>query len=355
MGTADLVLRFVAIAQLVFAGTLLLKEQRGSLVGVLGVLFAFCTISYLLCPLIYRDWELGLIEVPFFIGCLSVPVFFWGFSRALFDDGFQLRPLHSVGLIAVVATGLWVLFVWPEFRKTLGVGFELAGQAVSVIPSAVTLAFIVLAMVQAYRGRSTDLVDSRRRFRDIFVVGVGGYILVVAAVEIFLRGTRPAVIVELMNVAAIWAVAFLISIAMVQLRGTIFPAARAPAIPAGISDSAETELLGKLTEMIEDKKIYLSEGLTIGHLADVLGAQEYRVRKLINGSLGFRNFNQFLNRYRVAEARRRLDDPALDRLPVLTIAMDLGYGSLGPFNRAFRAETGMTPTEYRKQRNIPSN
>jgi AraC-like DNA-binding protein len=35
-------------------------------------------------------------------------------------------------------------------------------------------------------------------------------------------------------------------------------------------------------------------------------------------------------------------------VPVLTIALDAGFSSLGPFNRAFKAETGMTPSEFRR-------
>lgn len=53
------------------------------------------------------------------------------------------------------------------------------------------------------------------------------------------------------------------------------------------------------------------------------------------------------NRFRIEEAKRRLADPALRRLPILTIAYDCGFGSIGPFNRAFKAETGLTPLEFR--------
>jgi AraC-like DNA-binding protein len=74
---------------------------------------------------------------------------------------------------------------------------------------------------------------------------------------------------------------------------------------------------------------------------------------LVNRHLGYRNFSAFLNGYRIGEAKNRLADPELARTPVLTIALDLGYGSLGPFNRAFKATTEMTPTEYR-DRAIPA-
>ena len=80
-----------------------------------------------------------------------------------------------------------------------------------------------------------------------------------------------------------------------------------------------------------------------------LGHPEHRVRRLINGRLGYRNFTAFLNSYRIPEAQAILADPEQVRLPILTIALDLGYGSLGPFNRAFKAASGLTPTEFRQQ------
>jgi len=72
------------------------------------------------------------------------------------------------------------------------------------------------------------------------------------------------------------------------------------------------------------------------------------LRRLINQRLGYRNFNVFLNEHRIAEAKAALADPRQAEVPVITIAMDAGFQSLGPFNRAFKATTGVTPSEYRK-------
>ena len=80
-----------------------------------------------------------------------------------------------------------------------------------------------------------------------------------------------------------------------------------------------------------------------------VGVPEYRLRRLINQGLGHRNFNSFVNHYRIAEARAALADPAQAAVPVLTIALDAGFSSLGPFNRAFKAETGLTPSDFRRQ------
>ena len=98
------------------------------------------------------------------------------------------------------------------------------------------------------------------------------------------------------------------------------------------------------------EKAYRQEGLTIALLARKLELPEYRLRRMINHQLGYRNFNAFLNDLRIEEACQILADPAHERLPILNLALDLGYGSPGPFNRAFRAKTGQTPTEYRRSR-----
>ena len=99
--------------------------------------------------------------------------------------------------------------------------------------------------------------------------------------------------------------------------------------------------------LMSDDRIYRQEGMTIGTLATKLTVPEYKLRRLINQRLGYRNF-VFLNNHRIEEAKAALADPSQAEVPVITIAMDAGFQSLGPFNRAFKATTGVTPTEYRR-------
>ena len=73
-----------------------------------------------------------------------------------------------------------------------------------------------------------------------------------------------------------------------------------------------------------------------------------RLRRLINGGLGHRNFADFVGAHRIAAARAALADPANARASISALAFDLGYASLGPFNRAFKDATGQTPSEWRQ-------
>jgi AraC-like DNA-binding protein len=128
------------------------------------------------------------------------------------------------------------------------------------------------------------------------------------------------------------------------------PTAIDPAASRRPAAQADDHLLAALEQLMATQHAYRDEGLGIATLAARLGAPEYRLRRLINGRLGHRNFNAYLNGLRLAEARSALADPARRGLPVLSIALGAGFQSIGPFNRAFKADTGLTPTEFRRQK-----
>ena len=101
-----------------------------------------------------------------------------------------------------------------------------------------------------------------------------------------------------------------------------------------------------VTNAIEADQLFADPDLTISKLATILSMQEYRLRRLINQELGYRNFNQFLNHYRIEAASRRLvkSDKAIS-----TIAMEVGYSSLSSFNKAFKEFHGTTPSIFRHE------
>lgn len=89
--------------------------------------------------------------------------------------------------------------------------------------------------------------------------------------------------------------------------------------------------------------------LSLTELARRLGTNTHYLSRALNEGLGT-SFSQFVNRLRVEEARRRL----LGDGDVLSIALDVGFGSKASFNRAFRAETGTTPSAWRESRRLDS-
>jgi AraC-like DNA-binding protein len=274
-------------------------------------------------------------------------VVFWLFTRALFDDAFKLRAWHVL-VWAAVAAFSFVNCMW----------IAPAGNArISIIAiNLLALGFIALAVIQTVASWSADLVEGRRRVRVFIVSTAALYGGMNAVLQIILPGAAAAEVANTVNSAVLAGVVAAICYAMMRVDGAdLFPAApdAAPVVlvsaqSAATEDANDQKLIDALMRLMGDERIYRHDNITIGTLATKLGIPEYRLRRLINQRLGYRNFNVFLNNHRIEEAKAALSDPTQAKVPVITIAMDAGFQSLGPFNRAFKATTGVTPTEYRR-------
>jgi AraC-like DNA-binding protein len=224
-----------------------------------------------------------------------------------------------------------------------------------------------LAAAQTLTTWRTDLVARRLRLRPVVLIGVSAYIAA-GVVQSLWPGSMASG--SMASGSSVWSAANAFGLFLLMALGGwgLFQATgpqqasvllpTAGKIPGDVSATApeaenkpaavEPELLRRLQRLMTVERAYRREGLTIGSLSAQLGVPEYRLRQLINEGLGHRNFNAFLNSYRIEEARAALADPGQEQVPVLTIAMDTGFQSIGPFNRAFKAATDLTPTEFRR-------
>jgi AraC-like DNA-binding protein len=108
-------------------------------------------------------------------------------------------------------------------------------------------------------------------------------------------------------------------------------------------------LYAQLNATLQRDLLYASPGLTIKTLADAMQVREYMLRRFINQKLGYRNFNQFLNEFRVKKAIEILKDSGESSAKISSIALDVGYASLSSFNKAFKEMQGITPSVYRNR------
>ncbi len=345
----DLALVAGTTTLLVLLAALLLRDFRTVAAGRLAAVFALGSAAHALTATIgfavpVTPWHAALIAVS-----TANAVVFWLFARALFDDAFQLRRWHAVPWAAVASLSLVNCLV-------LAPAHILDPRIFAIVMTAISLAFVALAVGQTIASWSADLVEDRRRLRVFVVVATAIYAAVNAGLQLLVSGNGAPGAIATAHNAILAVVVIALACSLMRIRGeTLLPAAEtsgAVAEPASEPDVADRKLLDALTRLMADERIYRHEGITIGTLATRLAVPEYRLRRLINQQLGYRNFNVFLNNHRIEEAKAALADPSQAEVPVITIAMDAGFQSLGPFNRAFKATTGVTPTEYRRLNEI---
>lgn len=108
--------------------------------------------------------------------------------------------------------------------------------------------------------------------------------------------------------------------------------------------------LKRLLQLMDTEKLYLDSNLTLAKLAEKLSIPAPHLSQIINERLN-QNFIDFINTYRVAEAKRRLVDPAKKHYSVLAVAEEVGFNSKSSFNAVFKKHVQMTPSEFRKAAN----
>jgi AraC-like DNA-binding protein len=267
-------------------------------------------------------------------------------AAANFDDAFRPSWRWWLPTVAMAGLTVWAIAAnrWLPWRAVNLAGLVLVGAG----------------SWQLLGGRSGDLVEGRRRLRLILGIGAGLSITAFTVLAVISEPTirayggfvSAAIVLMLGIIAAMSALSVRPEAAstLKPAGGTDLESVHAVAAAPIAIDPEERALLDRLRRLMEEERIYRQEGLGIAALAGRLGLPEYRLRRLINQRLGHRNFNSYVNGYRLGEAVAALADPSQARVPILTIALDAGFQSLGPFNRAFKAQTGVTPSEFRRDR-----
>jgi len=252
-----------------------------------------------------------------------------------------LDDRRSVVLWLGSGLAIWVAIlstpIWPDIIAYL--------RAYAIVHFATLLVLVV------YSGIG-DLQDARRRLRPIMSAFLLFYCLGRALTSRPLQDVRTidlqlgqaSVFLFFITIFALWSLKANLN----TWPGKIEPTRTGQPSPTEVSFEQNALVTRLQAEM--DGGVWRTEGLTVAALAQKVGVPEHQVRKAINQVLGHRNFASFINAARIDAAKVRLIDQDAQGETILEIAFDVGFSSLGPFNRAFRDATGMSPTDYRKQR-----
>ncbi len=112
-------------------------------------------------------------------------------------------------------------------------------------------------------------------------------------------------------------------------------------------DKDTSLILDKLKQHMEENKPYLNPDLSLQDLADQMSLSRNQISALINQQY-HKNFFEFVNYFRVNEVKILMELPENKNLKLMSLAYDAGFNSKSSFNRVFKQQTQMTPSEYFK-------
>ena len=340
-----LILTGMAFGAILLVVCKLMLDYRQVLTAKILSLLLLSAACYIVQPLVHDIFYLRLLLG---IVAMASPALFWMFASTLFqmsESNQRLHLGHYLGLGVCMVLGTYQCFQTPA---------ELDGSIINLVSLVVTSTLTVLGLFDVFRNWQSDLVECRRLLRLSLSVTTGSFLLFIVVNEfIYGHGEFPAFL-NYINIIVISIFAMAFGYIILVSNSNILMESIDELTPELIKDEipkpslADSQWLDKLTNAMEDEFYYRQVDLTIRSLSEYLTIPEHQLRRLINQHLGYRNFNDYLNRYRVRDAAQRLSDPKLIRIPILTIAIESGYASLTTFNKAFKTLKTMTPSEFRK-------
>lgn len=336
MEVLEILLRGLAAGAMLATASGMLGAPPRSPARWAGAVFCLSVAAFALHSEGAETQALGPLKAPVWLLSAGGAGYFWLFATCLFEDRrWSWDRLAPIGLLTAVAG------VAVSLPRATADGVWVAHNLLEV-----ALVLHVLAVI--WRSWGGDLVAARRSLRGPFIGFIGVYSLVLSGLEIADALGFAAPWEGLAQAGTLAALTLIAAPVFLQARARVFtPPAHAAPLEAVAPRDRPT--LSALQDLMAGDEIWRREGLTIGQMAEAVGAPEHRLRRLINDGLGHRNFADFVNARRIEAACAALSDPAQARTSVAAIAFDLGYGSLGPFNRAFRQVTGTTPSAWRDQ------
>ena len=342
------VLSVLVISQLLLMGLYHFSFYRQHLVAQLLALLCLCLIAGVI---LFPNIQGGNSATQYLLErfAYATPAVLWLTVHSFFEDDHRISPLTWLILLGYQVVRAIGSLLLPEQSQSFGL--------FSQVSYPFMLGLVIHVIVIALRGRSGELVEPRRRLRVPFSVSLGGILamMVSMAVIVSLLPGESQILIRSTTLVC-YALLFLLalsinlatmkfavqSVSLIDMADGTKPSQREAAKKR---QTVSPRILNRIIELMDEQKLYRNVNLTIGDLAHKVHASEHKIRRVINKDLGYRNFSQFLNHYRVREARGLLLDSAQPRIH--DIAFKVGYASQSSFNKAFKDITSVTPTYFR--------
>ena len=336
-----------SLSQMLFCALLLFPKRKDNPSIWLYIILMLCGCGYLLSTSFEQITDGSLLWWLGFWGGNALPGVFWLVSLSVFGDHVILKRWQYVVASLTLLVPLLATVTQRIFGFQLS-DYEAIHGLVKYGALLLELVLISHALFIAISQWRDDLVEERRYIRGGVITVSGLYIIFVIVMDQLLRVDWPmlAIIQGTMLAVLLTGINFF----LFNLRdSSLFETVTAQVAELSIARKPLSKDVTKIIDAMVIEKLYQQEGITIAVLAKHLSIHEYKLRNLINGELNYRNFNDFLNHYRIKEVSQNLIEPELSATPVLTLALESGFRSLSSFNKAFKTIHGITPTEYRKK------
>lgn len=371
-------LLILVVQGLVFVGLLFtryIKKKNISDLFLALILLIVCyqqtcyTVGFMGWYDTFRNTKINYFLIP--LGLAIAPLIYF-YVKAITTSNFTFKKkdfIHFVPALALVLYRFSIYFydsLQSGFNDTQNGILKLSVDEPIVLP---LLVFVSFAQMLLYLAFTFQLFyNYRKRIQEYFsntykleLNWILSFLIAFTALFLYssLQDIIGSLIIELNYEQRWWLNIFMaIVVLFVGIKGYFTDTTKLNKLSFSFSPNPEsipqvkkkeekvsTEEIEKLKNYMKSEKPYLNPDLNLSDLADELQINRAELSKVINS--GFhKNFNDFINEYRVNTFKEKLNLGKHKQLSLLGIAYDCGFNSKATFNRVFKKITQISPTEF---------
>ncbi|MEM9326467.1 MAG: helix-turn-helix transcriptional regulator [Bacteroidota bacterium] len=269
---------------------------------------------------------------------MGIGPLFYFYARAVADRSFRWSNKRLVHLIPATVAILFGIWIQNEHLETLP---KLLFLFLFLTYYGHYLTYVIITKSYINQQRKAGLEDAAYRLMNLIFYG-----LLVIWVAYFLNLIED-IVPYILGPILYSLVAYTISFIIIS-KGYLKDVDQEKYKSTRVSADQVDLLFAKATQMVATEKQYANPELTLKSLSESMNVSTQVLSMVINQKSG-KNFNAFVNHYRIEEASQLLADPDHENFTISAIAFKVGFNSLSSFNSAFKKQTNETPKSYRQQ------
>jgi len=364
------ILSTIVIFQLLLLSVFLFSVNRGKSRSnrLLALFFLLLAVNLTDGLLVYYGFyenfpALAHLEDGFVF--LIGPVLYF-YTRSVVYRRFEWKPRDALHLLPFVAFTIGFQIYYhlqnPEYQALIQSAIQQQKLPAAFYYSIVLVyAHVASYLYSSYR----EIIFYRRqlpqRFSDLQKRNLDWLMFMILSVAVmllisFIYSLLPLATKALLHLGLIVVIAFIFGF----VNTIVWKALKQPLIFSGVeeqpenvtnvplfTDSERAEYHRKVQEVIKSEAAFLNSDLTLDELAERTAISSKKLSQFINEHYR-QNFFDFVNSYRIEEAKRILTSSIDPKLTVLEVMYQSGFNSKSSFNNLFKKKTGLTPSEFRK-------
>jgi len=324
-----------------FLAIFLWNYQKGSRLSNQLLSLLLLILAFRIGKSVFLEFTDDLAVELIFIGLatmLAIGPLFYLFAKSCSLRGFSLNRKHLIHFLPALLGVLFGFWLNKELSQTLP---KVLFVVIFLGYYLQFLVYLTISLLFIRKQQQAGLASNTSAFLKLLVYSL--FAIWIVYFFNLIDEIVPYILGPILYSLVVYVVSFI-----VIRKGYLEEIHKAKYSTTAVSQEKSTQLFDELLVLMEKEKLFKNPEINLKSLSKSLNVTPQVLSMTINQKTG-KNFNAFVNHYRIEEAAHLLTDERFKSYTISSIAYEVGFNSISSFNTNFKSQLGKTPAAYLKQ------